>query len=300
MKDLFLLDVAKKNEENLKKKLEATEKRFEFKDVTKTDVFQAKARLAEAVSKRIESENNLEISISDFKKIVGRNPRINWFEANEKNIIKSNPKDWSKFAITPKTPKNLDDALKLGLESNPEYVILKIQHLNSKIDITKNNLSFVPELTLSGSVGKSLESSRSIERKDNFSVTAEVTVPLFNKGHNILNVQKSKDAAITNLKAIETKRLELVHQIRSSWKKIESTKASIESLEISVDSNIMAVEGVSREAGVGTRTTLNILDAEKELTESESNLVNAQYQLIINSFDLLRSCGVLTFNYLDL
>ena len=149
-------------------------------------------------------------------------------------------------------------------------------------------------------MGKSLESSRSIERKDNFSVTAEVTVPLFNKGHNILNVQKSKDAAITNLKAIETKRLELVHQIRSSWKKIESTKASIESLEISVDSNIMAVEGVSREAGVGTRTTLNILDAEKELTESESNLVNAQYQLIINSFDLLRSCGVLTFNYLDL
>ena len=193
----------------------------------------------------------------------------------------------------------MDDALKLGLESNPEYVILKIQHLNSKIDITKNNLSFVPELTLSGSVGKSLESSRSIERKDNFSVTAEVTVPLFNKGHNILNVQKSKDAAITNLKAIETKRLELVHQIRSSWKKIESTKASIESLEISVDSNIMAVEGVSREAGVGTRTTLNILDAEKELTESESNLVNAQYQLIINSFDLL-NCGVLTFNYLDL
>ena len=67
LKDLFLLDVAKKNEENLKKKLEATEKRFEFKDVTKTDVFQAKARLAEAVSKRIESENNLEISISDFK-----------------------------------------------------------------------------------------------------------------------------------------------------------------------------------------------------------------------------------------
>ena len=47
----------------------------------------------------------------------------------------------------------------------------------------------------------------------------------------------------------------------------------------------MAVEGVSKEAGVGTRTTLNILDAEKELTQSESNLVNAQFQLIISSFD---------------
>ena len=32
--------MCQKNEENLKKKLEATEKRFEFRDVTKTDVFQ--------------------------------------------------------------------------------------------------------------------------------------------------------------------------------------------------------------------------------------------------------------------
>ena len=298
LKDFFLLDVSKKNEENLKKKLDATEKRFEFRDVTKTDVFQAKARLAEAISKRIEAENNLEISVSDFKKIVGRDPKINWFESNEKNIINSNPKDWSKFGIIPNTPKTLKEALKTSLENNPEYVTLKLQHLNSKLDITKNNLSFAPEFSLTGSVGKSLEPSRAIERKDNYSVTAEVTVPLFNKGHNFLNLSKSRDTAITNIKAIETKRLELTHQIKSSWKKISSTKASIESLEISVDSNIMAVEGVSREAGVGTRTTLNILDAEKELTQSESNLVNAQYQLIISSFELLRDCGILNFNYL--
>ena len=298
LKDFFLLDVSKKNEENLKKKLEATEKRFEFRDVTKTDVFQAKARLAEAISKRIEAENNLEISISDFKKIVGRDPKITWFESDDKNVIKSNPKDWSKFGIIPKTPKTLEEALRVSLENNPEYVTLKLKHLNSKIDISKNNLSFAPELSLTGSVGKSLESSRAIERKDNYSVTAEVTVPLFNKGHNFLNLSKSRDTAITNLKAIESKRLELIHQVKSSWKKISSTKASIESLEISVDSNIMAVEGVSREAGVGTRTTLNILDAEKELTQSESNLVNAQYQLIINSFELLRNCGILNLSYL--
>ena len=42
LKDFFLLDVSKRNENNLIKKLEAAEKRFEFKDVTKTDVFQAK------------------------------------------------------------------------------------------------------------------------------------------------------------------------------------------------------------------------------------------------------------------
>ena len=38
----------------------------------------------------------------------------------------------------------------------------------------------------------------------------------------------------------------------------------------------------------------------KELTQSESNLVNAQYQLIISSFELLKLCGLMNFSYLEI
>ena len=134
-----------------------------------------------------------------------------------------------------------------------------------------------------GLVGKSLKSSRTLERKDSYEVTASVSLPIFNKGHNFFNLEKSKNSAISSFKSLESKKLDLMFQIQSTWKKIESTKSSIGSLELSVESNMMAVEGVTKEAGVGTRTTLNILDAEKELTQSESNLVNAQFQLIISS-----------------
>ena len=295
LKDYFLLDVSKRNEDTLEKKLNAAEKRFEFKDVTKTDVFQAKARLAGATSKRIEAENNLEISISDFKTIVGRAPDIKWFDFNGAQIVDANPKDWLKFGQIPTLPNSLEDSIKTGLEKNPEYRKLKLQLMNSKLDVRKNNLNFAPEFSLSGSVAKSLDSSRAVERTDSYSVTANVTVPLFNKGHNLLNLEKSKDSALTVIKSIETKKLDLQFQINSAWKKIESSKSSINSLEVSVESNLMAVEGVTKEASVGTRTTLEILDAQKELTDSESNLVNAQYQLIISSFELLKLCGILNF-----
>ena len=139
-----------------------------------------------------------------------------------------------------------------------------------------------------------------MREKDTYSVTAEVTVPIFNKGHNVLNLEKSKNSAIASMKSMEAKKLDLRFQIQSAWKKIESTKSSIKSLEISVESNLMAVEGVSKEANVGTRTTLEILDAEKEVTQSESNLVNAQFQLIISSFELLKLCGLLNFSYLGI
>ena len=300
LKDYFLLDVSKRNEENLVKKLEATEKRFEFKDVTKTDVFQAKARLAEATSKRIEAENNLEISISDFKSVVGREPRVDWFDSDKTQIVDSNPKDWTKFGELPLIPSSLEESIQTGLEKNPDFRKLQIQLKNSKLDIKKNNLNFAPEFSVSGSVGRDLDSSRTVDRKDTYSVTAKVSVPIFNKGHNILNLEKSKDSAITIIKSIETKKLDLTFQIKSSWKKIESTRSSIESLEISVESNVMAVDGVTKEAGVGTRTTLEILDAQKDLTQAESNLVNAQYQLIISSFELLKLCGILNFKQLGI
>ena len=300
LKDYFLLDVSKKNEENLIKKLEATEKRFEFRDVTRTDVFQAKARLAEATSKRIESENNLDISISDFRTVVGRDPNINWFDSEDTVITNANPKDWSKFGDLPKIPSTLEESLEIGLKNNPEYIQLQYEYENSKFNIKKSRLSFAPELSVSGSVGKSLKSSRTLERKDSYEVTASLSVPIFNKGHNFYNLEKSKNSAISSFKSLESKKLDLIFQIQSSWKKIESTKSSIGSLELSVESNVMAVDGVTKEAGVGTRTTLNILDAEKELTQSESNLVNAQYQLIVSSFELLKLCGLLNFKYLDL
>ena len=300
LKNYFLLDVSKKNEENLIKKLEATEKRFEFRDVTKTDVFQAKARLAEATSKRIEAENNLDISISDFKTVVGREPKINWFNSDNETITGANPKDWSKFGDIPKIPLSLKNSLDIGLKNNPDFIQLKYVYENSKFDIRKSRLNFAPEFSVTGSVGKSLKSSRTLERKDSYEVTASVSLPIFNKGHNFYNLEKSKNSAISSLKTLESKKLDLTFQIQSTWKKIESTKSSIGSLELSVESNIMAVEGVTKEAGVGTRTTLNILDAEKELTQSESNLVNAQFQLIISSFELLSQCGLLNFEYLDL
>ncbi len=57
-------------------------------------------------------------------------------------------------------------------------------------------------------------------------------------------------------------------------------------------------QGVTQEAGVGTRTTLNILDAEKELTQAEADLINARFQLLTASYDLLKTCGLINLEYL--
>ncbi len=300
LKERFLLDVAIKNETTLNTKLVATEQRFEFKSVTKTDVFLAKASLEKAISERIEAENNLEIAISEYVAVVGREPDINWKKKNKEKITSNNPIDWLKFGKIPNLPTSLNESLELAFLNNPDLNKLRFELINSKIQIRSNTLNFFPEFSISGSYGKTMESSRTIERKDSFEVTANLSMPLFNKGHNFFNLEKSKNTAIISQRKIESKKINLQHEVKSAWKKIESLKSSIKALEASVESNLVAFEGVEQEAGVGTRTTFDILSAQQALTDAESNLVNAKFQLINSSFDLLQACGLLTFNYLKI
>ena len=300
LKERFLLDVAIKNETTLNTKLVATEQRFEFKSVTKTDVFLAKASLEKAISERIEAENNLEIAISEYVAVVGREPDINWKKKNKEKITSNNPIDWLKFGKIPNLPTSLNESLELAFLNNPDLNKLRFELINSKIQIRSNTLNFFPEFSISGSYGKSMESSRTIERKDSFEVTANLSMPLFNKGHNFFNLEKSRNTAMISQRKIESKKINLQHEVKSAWKKIESLKSSIKALEASVESNLVAFEGVEQEAGVGTRTTFDILSAQQALTDAESNLVNAKFQLINSSFDLLQACGLLTFNYLKI
>ena len=300
LKERFLLDVAIKNETTLNTKLVATEQRFEFKSVTKTDVFLAKASLEKAISERIEAENNLEIAISEYVAVVGREPDINWKKKNKEKITSNNPIDWLKFGKIPNLPTSLNESLELAFLNNPDLNKLRFELVNSKIQIRSNTLNFFPEFSISGSYGKTMESSRTIERKDSFEVTANLSMPLFNKGHNFFNLEKSRNTATISQRKIESKKINLQHEVKSAWKKIESLKSSIKALEASVESNLVAFEGVEQEAGVGTRTTFDILSAQQALTDAESNLVNAKFQLINSSFDLLQACGLLTFNYLKI
>ena len=117
---------------------------------------------------------------------------------------------------------------------------------------------------------------------------------------SFIESEKSKDSSLAKQEAVQSKKINLIHEVKSSWKKMESLKSSILSLEVSVESNQVALDGVTKEAGVGTRTTIEILDAEKELTQAEAKLVNSRFQLITSAYSLLKSCGLLSFEYLEI
>ena len=65
----------------------------------------------------------------------------------------------------------------------------------------------------------------------------------------------------------------------------------IASSEIAVNANKLSLEGARAENSVGTRTVLDVLNAEQELLNSQVALVTARRDLYVAGFALLNAMG---------
>ena len=67
-----------------------------------------------------------------------------------------------------------------------------------------------------------------------------------------------------------------------------------------IDVLVAPFDAVRTEAQVGSRTVLDVLDAEQELLDARVNLVSARRDLIVSSYALLSAIGKLTAQDLSL
>ncbi|MDA9895262.1 TolC family protein [Amylibacter sp.] len=130
--------------------------------------------------------------------------------------------------------------------------------------------------------------------------TIQATIPLFNAG----NLRSKKRAAINDKKiskhaldiALLTTRsnLQIFH---SSWL---AAVAAIKASKAQIEASQIAFEGMREESKLGSRTTLDVLDAEQELLSARSNLVTALRDEQVQAYNVLSEMGQLTTSNLGL
>ena len=84
------------------------------------------------------------------------------------------------------------------------------------------------------------------------------------------------------------------------WETLQTSRARIKSFNAQIKASEVALEGVQREASVGSRTVLDVLDAEQELLDAKVNIVSAERDETIAIFELKSAIGELTASHLSL
>jgi outer membrane protein len=283
VRDQAVLDLNANNEQVLSRQLDATRERFNVGEITRTDVSQAEARLSGARAARIAAEATLQNSRAAYLSIVG--------EAPGQLLAPEAPAD---------LPPTLEATLASARANHPDVVAAQYTEQSAQEEIKNVQGELLPSLDLVGSITRLYENSGDDSQQTTQSITLELNQPIYEQGVTYSRLRAAKILAGKSRIDLDTVRRDIVETAARSWESLKSARAQIVSFQAQIRASEIALEGVQREAAVGSRTVLDILDAEQELLIARVNLVRSQRDEIVTAYQLKEAIGEFTAARLQL
>jgi TolC family type I secretion outer membrane protein len=284
IRDRRILMLRQRNVKVLQEQLRSSQERFNVGEVTRTDVAQSRARLSLSESTVAEAKSNLAASIATYTKVVGHAPGS------------------LKYPKLPKLPKTLDSANALAERINPDILAAAFTAEAARHNVGVVRGDLLPTVTLEASGTRTIQD---LDHVDNGNVNqltllGRVSVPLYESGSVYSAVREAKQTE-------SQRRIEIIGAARTvreavvtAWNFLIASRETIVSAKSQVSANTLALEGVKQEYLVGSRTTLDVLNAESELLDSQVILAQAERDQIVAAYQILGSVGQLTARQIGL
>ena len=282
-RDLELVSIARNNVRVLGEQLIAARERFEVGEVTRTDVEQARARLAAARSRLAATKGALANSREAYRRVVGDYP----------DQLQPPPP-------LPDLPSSKDQAVAMALRDDPGVIAARLERKAVGSDVRAAIGALLPQVSLQGRISSQETFSDGLAGPEKASIGIVMTVPLYTGGFNYSTVREAQAAAEGALATIDNTMRIAARNVGVSWANLDVARASIRAGRLEVGAARLAFEGVREEAKVGARTTLDVLDAEQEVLDARSNLAVARRDEYVAAYSLLASIGKLTVAHLGL
>ena len=257
--------------------LEATRDRFQIGDITRTDVAQSEARLSLGRANLATVQGRLLASEENYRRIIGRRP----------DALQPPPP-------LPPLPATADQAVQIALAGNPDLLAITRQGDAAGFDVRTARASRLPTVSAvaSGDYAKTIGGS-SIGPSSGTATSVGVSgrIPLYQGGLPAARIRQAQAIEGQTLEQrIATERA-VVATTRSAFATYQAAQNAIASNQVAVSANELALEGARAENSVGTRTILDVLNAEQELLNAQVQLVSVRRDAYVAGFQLLNAMG---------
>jgi outer membrane protein len=289
VRDQAVLGLQQNQVQVLDRQLKATQDRFKVGELTRTDTAQSQARLSAARTQVIGAQGTLTASREAYRRVVGRAPEM----LDQPPALAA-------------LPASVDEAIEIALKESPVSQSARAIEEAAKysIDIAKGALW--PTLNADAGLtrsdqdvpiggGRTADDGRTIA-----SIGTRLTIPLFQSGAEYSAIRRAQQQRSQRMLQIAAAERQVTESVRNAWEQVQTARSSIASTQDAVKANEIALEGVKQEQQVGSRTILDVLDAEQELLNTRVSLVQAQRNEYVASFALLAAMGRATAENLQL
>jgi len=283
VQNIAIADARRNNVRVLIQQLDATRERFRVGELTITDVSQAEARLEGARADLVQAEAQIRISEAGYQRTIGQRPG----RLGEMPLIGG-------------LPSSEEEAISLAMDYGPRAVSAqyRISAANYGVNSAIGNL--LPQVNLVGFVQQQFDLQVPNDQYYTYGVRLQATVPIYQNGSEWSQVRQAKELVAQRRNELDSARRAQAENAIRAYRQLDASRSRVTSFEAQVRANEVALNGVRQEALVGSRTTLDVLNAEQELLNAQVNLVQARHDVQVSYYGVLAGIVRLTARNLAL
>jgi outer membrane protein len=294
IRDRKIAAYRKSNLAFLKEQVRAANARFEVGEGTRTDVAQANAGQSQAVAQLNAASAQVKSSEATYRRVVGSEPG---------KLDAASP-------LQKLMPKSLDSALEAAQAEHPairsRYHAVDASEFAVKVaegallPTVSAQAALRRESTFEDTVNFFDLPEENKSNKDTATVGVKLTVPIYSGGKTSAQIRQQKErlgqARIDTDVAIDQVRA----AVASSYSQMQASLAAVAANKQLVSAAQLALDGVVEERKVGQRTTLDVLNAQKDVTDARISLAESERNVVVASYAVLSSIGRLNAGRLGL
>ena len=278
IRDRAIVELNQNNVKVLETNLEATRDRFQIGDLTRTDVAQSEARLQLGRSQLAQTQGQLTSSEATYRQVIGHAPG-----------------DLAPPPPLPPLPTTADEAVRIALTDNPDLISISRQAVAAGYDVRVAEAGRLPTLSAVGTAQYVNELGHTQVGAFNSgaqtSIGLSTSIPVFQGGLPGARTRQAQAIEGQTLEQVVGTERAVVASTRSAFAAYDAAQKAIQAETVAVQANELALEGNRAEQSVGTRTIIEVLNAEQELLNSQVALVSAKRDAYVAGFQLLNAMG---------
>ncbi len=269
-------DFSAENLAVFEKNLEYVKIRFESGVVTLTDVLQSEVRLQNAMAQKEKAFADMKNAEASFHKVTGVPA----------------PKEMSLIDInTSAIPANLEEFIELVLMYNPGLIAKKLDSEIADNDIKVQASQLLPSVSAIGKFNR-MDDAYTIKPDANSNTySLQVSIPIFQGGAEYAGIRKKQYQAKSKSASYNNMQSQLQESAIAIWNGYNTALSILVARKTAISAAEKALDAVKEEIAFGTRTTIDLLNAQKELFDAKVMHRDAQMDIVTTYFKILQIIG---------
>jgi len=267
--------------EAFEQQLTQSRQRFEVGLIAITDVEEAMAGFDLARARLLAAQNALDIAREALREMTG--------------TYQEQLAPLQEMHLAMPEPADIDQWTAIALEKNLRLLAARHDAETARQEIARIQAGNAPTLDAVGSLGlNDGDSGGTLRETTRADVGLCLSLPLYSGGAILSRTRQSRHHYQRSLDLLERERRRAQRETRDAYLGVDSGMSRVRALEQAVRSSQTAAEAIEAGFQVGTRTSVDVLNAQRDLFRARRDLSEARYRYVLDVLRLKRAAGILS------